>query len=77
MNNDQQIQQLQRDIAVLLKQLDTKQRELATLQAADDAEKFDSTASPNEKIALFRSLFRGREDVYARRFESVKTGKSG
>lgn len=29
------------------------------------------------KIALFRSLFRGREDVYAQRFESRKTGKSG
>jgi hypothetical protein len=34
--------------------------------------------SPAEaKIALFRSLFRGREDVYPRRFESRKTGKSG
>ncbi len=30
-----------------------------------------------EKIALFRSLFRGREDVYPRRFESLKTGKKG
>jgi superfamily II DNA or RNA helicase len=30
-----------------------------------------------DKIALFRSLFRGREDVYARRFESLKTGRSG
>ena len=29
------------------------------------------------KITLFRSLFRGREDVYARRFESRTTGKSG
>ena len=29
------------------------------------------------KIRLFRSLFRGREDLYARRFESRKTGKSG
>lgn len=29
------------------------------------------------KIALFRSLFRGREDLYPRRFESKKTGKSG
>lgn len=29
------------------------------------------------KLALFRSLFRGREDVYPRRFESRKTGKSG
>ena len=26
---------------------------------------------------MFRSLFRGREDVYPRRFESRKTGKSG
>ncbi len=34
--------------------------------------------SPSKaKIALFRSLFRGREDVYPRRFESRKTGKSG
>ena len=32
---------------------------------------------PADKIALFRSLFRGREDVYPRRFESRKTGKSG
>ena len=29
------------------------------------------------KITLFRSLFRGREDVYPRRFESLRTGKSG
>jgi len=34
-------------------------------------------SSPEEKIALFRSLFRGRDDVYPRRFESRKTGKSG
>jgi hypothetical protein len=34
--------------------------------------------SPSQaKIALFRFLFRGREDVYARRFESRKTGKAG
>ena len=29
------------------------------------------------KIALFRSLFRGRTDVYPRRFETRKTGRSG
>jgi superfamily II DNA or RNA helicase len=34
-------------------------------------------SSESEKIALFRSLFRGRKDVFARRFESAKTGKSG
>ena len=36
----------------------------------------DSMSSQREKTALFRSLFRGREDVYAVRWESRK-GKSG
>lgn len=34
-------------------------------------------SSVNDKITLFRSLFRGRQDVYPRRFESRRTGKSG
>jgi len=34
-------------------------------------------STPEAKIALFRSLFRGRDDVYPRRFESRKTGKAG
>lgn len=34
-------------------------------------------SSAHEKIALFRSLFRGRDDVYPRRFESRKTGRAG
>ncbi|HQL51350.1 MAG TPA: restriction endonuclease subunit R, partial [Kiritimatiellia bacterium] len=32
---------------------------------------------PDAKVALFRSLFRGREDVYAYRFESALSGRSG
>lgn len=37
-----------------------------------------TNASPSAaKIALIRSLFRGREDVYPRRWESAKTGKAG
>lgn len=31
----------------------------------------------SEKIALFRSLFRGREDVYPRRFQNKTTGRAG
>ena len=34
-------------------------------------------ASPAAKIELFRSLFRGRTDVYPRRFVSRKTGRAG
>jgi hypothetical protein len=34
-------------------------------------------STPEEKISLFRSLFKGREDVYPRRFENRTSGKSG
>ena len=34
-------------------------------------------ASTAAKIALFRSLFRGREDVFPRRWDNAKTGKTG
>lgn len=37
----------------------------------------ERTSTSEAKIALFRSLFRGREDVYPRRFESRKTGRAG
>lgn len=39
--------------------------------------RLDISSPPEKKIALFRSLFRGRDDVFARRFESGRTGKSG
>lgn len=35
------------------------------------------SGSTDEKIGLFMSLFRGREDVYAKRWYSTKTEKSG
>jgi hypothetical protein len=34
-------------------------------------------STADAKIRLFRSLFRGRDDVYPRRFESRKTGRAG
>jgi superfamily II DNA or RNA helicase/very-short-patch-repair endonuclease len=43
----------------------------------DPAHLVDRHTPVEEKIRLFRSLFRGRQDVYARRFESRKTGRSG
>jgi superfamily II DNA or RNA helicase len=45
--------------------------------ATADALRVHARSSPEEKVSLFRSLFRGREDVYARRFESKKTGRAG
>lgn len=34
-------------------------------------------STPEEKIRLFRSLFRGRDDVFAKRYYNQKTAKSG
>lgn len=58
------------------------QRTQTIITAADEnrraiGARLDSGASAAEKVALFRSLFRGREDVYALRWESARTGKSG
>ena len=47
-----------------------------TFHAADGGT-IDHRSPPETKIALFRALFRGRADVYPRRFESRRTGKSG
>ncbi len=37
----------------------------------------DRDAAPEAKVALFRSLFSGRDDVFALRWENEQTGKSG
>jgi superfamily II DNA or RNA helicase len=36
-----------------------------------------SSSSPDDKVHLFRSLFSGRMDVYAQRWENLSTKKSG
>ena len=47
-------------------------------QHTEDARAGVHARSPSaEKIALFRALFRGREDVYPRRFENHTTGRTG
>jgi hypothetical protein len=56
-----------------------KRQYLARLSVADSQELspvITKQFSPEEKISLFRSYFRGREDVHARRWEN-RTGKSG
>lgn len=37
----------------------------------------DRSSSPEEKVRLYRSLFAGRPDVFAQRWENRSTGKSG
>jgi len=82
---------LQNEIAELEQTLADKKRRFEELKTtlADQATRTiitqdplsknetNSHSPPEAKIALFRSLFKGREDIYAQRFESRKTGKSG
>ena len=46
-------------------------------QQTQDFTSLNCRSSSADKIALFRSLFRGRTDIYPQRFESQKTGKAG
>jgi superfamily II DNA or RNA helicase len=45
-------------------------------QATTDSER-QASLSNSEKVSLFRSFFKGREDVFPRRWENAKSGKSG
>jgi superfamily II DNA or RNA helicase len=87
---DAQIQSAEQELAVLDEKRKALQARIEQLKGqkqliADEQLPFDRLSESNvtnnstqeQKITLFRSLFRGREDVYPRRFESKRTGKSG
>ena len=62
--------------------LEARLAELGTDHASDhspslDAAPVTASSSPAEKIALFRSLFRGREDVFPKRWTNARSGRSG
>lgn len=64
----------------MIVQLDTLERSLAEEAAKETlfATGPVTMASPtSEKVALFRSLFRGRDDVFPHRWESLSSGKAG
>jgi hypothetical protein len=87
---DAQIQSAEQELAILDEQRKVLRARIEQLKRqkqsiADEQLPFGRLSELNvtndstheQKIALFRSLFRGREDVYPRRFESKRTGKSG
>jgi superfamily II DNA or RNA helicase len=83
--NNQSIAELEKELA----QLNTRRTELINkiaelkqgkrqrLEVTSRLPSVNDKSSQNAKVALFRSLFRGRDDVYAGRFENQKTGKKG
>lgn len=69
---------------VLLEQIEVlkRQKELlldrrVPVSAKTPPAQVTNQSSSEHKVALFMSLFKGREDVYPRRFESKRSGKSG
>jgi superfamily II DNA or RNA helicase len=60
-----------------LEKLRAKLVELYDVESSPAREQFSRYAPPEEKIQLFANLFRGRGDVFARLWESRKTGKKG
>jgi superfamily II DNA or RNA helicase len=80
------LEQLERELvdserrhAQLTAQLDEARAELARIDEQHRSPKAQhaSALTPEQKVAVFRTVFRGREDVFPTRFVSKKTGKSG
>lgn len=87
---EKQIKAAESELAVINEkriELEYKIKRLKNLQRSIAAEKrpfnqslrpsITSESNEDQKIELFLTLSRGREDVYPRRFESKRTGKSG
>jgi hypothetical protein len=76
------VEKRRNEILLRLKDLENEKKNLIQeLEQLAEAIVIENNVSnqmtPDEKIKLFRSLFKGREDVYARRWENSKTNKSG
>ena len=70
---EDKIQSLDIERATLTKQLNT----LKKLNSQNFSTSVTQYSSTIEKIQLFKNLFQGREDVYPKRWENTKIGKSG
>ena len=57
--------------------LEHAQIEEATRQPPRPASRVTSASPTTQKIALFRGLFRGREEVFPRRWENARSGQTG
>jgi len=70
-------QEILAKLNVLEKEKTELLQQLKLLENNPPQQSNNTQLSVSEKIKLFRSLFKGREDVYARRFENITTNKSG
>lgn len=76
------IQERLKQLEVERSKLESRLAELQTMCASEEAETqtkglVTNLSGESEKIALFRSLFLGREDVFPKRWQNARTGKAG
>lgn len=76
MSNDRMLQNLADEVDRLKRENEFLKNKLKEFDHFS-IENIRTIRTAEEKIRLFRSYFRGREDVYATRFISKKTGKKG
>lgn len=72
-----QLEQERSSILVALDELKLRQSVASRVPPASICPPISSALSNSEKIRIFRSLFKGREDVFPLRWENSKTNKSG
>jgi hypothetical protein len=72
MDRDDELRQVEAELARLDAERSRVQARIAALRSDRR-----TALSAEERVALFESLFRGREDVYATRWERATTGRSG
>ena len=68
---------LKREITILRGQSKLDEQNIAENSKEKTIASVNKFSSPQEKIKLYRSFFRGREDVFARRWYSKNSDKSG
>lgn len=88
-SHEYQIAEIEKELRSIEARRGELQRQLETLQKERNRQRTDDCVScssddqvtkhslSGKKIRQFRSLFRGRDDVYAKRWENRKTGRSG
>lgn len=73
---ENQLEELEKRKSQLQNELENARIELQSLLPSPSIEKSNNFSS-SEKLSIFMNLFRGREDVFPKRWDNQKTGKSG
>lgn len=80
---EKELRSLEKEKARIISKIGELRRQKEEVMKSEDQARFfpnatvTNNSSAQDKIALFKTLFKGKDDVYPRRWESARTGKSG